>query len=560
MVQTYLSSFHIAKLVSEFEETPHRSRMKDMIASLFYYAFDDHRKWRMNFKSDRKGNGSYMTVMEVDEDGKSLHAIVKIVANDRPIPNDWDLALPFLASAPITDDRCWAFLFQGMTMKLFEYHRDQPKGYRLFGCDFKINGKKTDTLHIRDDCEALNSVLYYIPEEHPRPLSATFLKLQAKAKALKAVLDDLIRDNTPEVQSESEKVSVEDQSVASASADPEFLTPAVKTNTDPQIMPEVDTTQPIAEPIDQSADKPTIDGLVSLPFRPAPSSATTLAPSPAASPPINLVLRAAPSPAIKPAAGPAFNPGAYSSIKSATNPAIKPGTRVQKPGDYSAFKATSQSALKPGAPAFKPTTSPISKPATKLTLKLGPPPIQPGDFSAFKDTAQSTLKPGAPAFEPATTPTSKPVTKLTLKLGPTPVQPGNYSAFKDTAQSTLKPGAPAFEPPASPINKPATKLTLKLGPPPFQPGAYGSLKNRSSKATPPAAKKSTPPKFQPAPKPAVKPAVSPAVNPAMGLNTQPKVDAAATKSPDADLMNLANLSLGAESKTKAPAAPAPSLI
>ncbi|OQD80817.1 hypothetical protein PENANT_c031G08691 [Penicillium antarcticum] len=402
MAQTYLSNHHMERFISEFEENLTHKSLELVVAALLCYAFDSDEKWAMNYKAATNGGGSYYFAMQLDGGQKILHTIIKIVSTDEPISEDWDTTLAPLAAAPLPNQRCWALLFQGMTMKLFEYHRDQPQGARLLICDFKVDGKMTDTLHIRDNCRVVNSVLFQIPDQSPLPLSDDFLQLQAKALAIKTAQAKPADDKIPDIQYERKETPVETQPMSSAPAGVKPAALVVKTNTHSQAMPKVRTARPIA----QSTAQPTV--------------------KPSASP----ALKPTPSPAVKPAAGPAFDPGASSTFKLAVSPA-----------NYAAFKATAHSALKPGAPDFKPATI-----------------------------------------------------------------------------SPLKPGTPTF-----------------------QPNACGGPKNGSFKAnSPPATKTSI--------QPALNPAAKTTVNPAMKLNIQPKAQAAATQTPDVDLMSFADLDVGTQTK------------
>jgi hypothetical protein len=347
MAQTYLSNLHMERFVSEFEKNPSHETMEVMVSALLCYAFDSDEKWAMKYKRDPTCGGSFYFAMALNGNSKTLHAIIKVVSTSEPVSEDWDLPVTPLAQAPLPNERCWAILFQGMSMKLFEYHRDQPVGARLLVCDFKVDGKTTDTLNIRTDCRVVNSVLFQIPEQHPLPLSDAFLKLQAKALAIKAVDDKAaesnVDDQTSEVESEGEKIAVEAQSLNSEPAGVKPTAVSFGANIQPKVMPKVHSAQPTAMPAVKPAVNPAF--------------------KPAAIP----VVRPTASPIVKPATSPAFKTGAYFNFKPTASP-FQPGAHTTlksglcKPAASPAVKA---STVPKGQPAVKPVIKPNTQPKVK---------------------------------------------------------------------------------------------------------------------------------------------------------------------------------------------------
>ncbi|KAJ5306496.1 hypothetical protein N7508_005511 [Penicillium antarcticum] len=183
--------------------------------------------------------------------------------------------------------------------------------------------------------------------------------------------------------------------------------------------------------------------------------------------------------------------------------------------------------VKPAALVVKTNTHSQAMPKVRTARPIAQSTAQP----TVKPSASPALKPTpSPAVKPAAGPAFDPGASSTFKLA---VSPANYAAFKATAHSALKPGAPDF--------KPATISPLKPGTPTFQPNACGGPKNGSFKAnSPPATKTSI--------QPALNPAAKTTVNPAMKLNIQPKAQAAATQTPDVDLMSFADLDVGTQTK------------
>ena len=354
MAQTYLSNLHMERFISEFEQNPTHKTMEVMVSALLVYAFDSEAKWAMNYKPDPTGDGSYYFAMQLDGRKKILHAIIKVISTAEDVSEDWDLPITPLAVAPLPNERCWAVLFQGMTMRLYEYHRDQPAGARLLVCDFKVDGKKTDTLHIRDNCRQVNSVLFQIPEQHPKPLSNAFLQLQAKALEINAAEGKHVDDKSPNVESEGEKAALEVQPMNGASAGvkptplstvyPAFMpsiipAPAVNTNTQPKVLPKVQhTVQPTVQPV----------------VKPAATAFKPGAPT----------LKPAASSALMPGA-PAFNPAAYATAKIGTLRSMP--SLAEKTSTQPKVQPTSKPAVKPAvSPAIKTNTKPKVQAAATL--------------------------------------------------------------------------------------------------------------------------------------------------------------------------------------------------
>ncbi|KAJ6009610.1 hypothetical protein N7522_004626 [Penicillium canescens] len=348
MAQTYLSNLHMEKFISEFEQNPTHETMEVMVSALLVYAFDSEAKWAMNYKPDPTGDGSYYFAMQLDGRKKILHAIIKVISTAENVSEDWDLPITPLAVAPLPNERCWAVLFQGMTMRLYEYHRDQPAGARLLVCDFKVDGKKTDTLHIRDNCRQVNSVLFQIPEQHPKPLSDAFLQLQAKALEINTAEGKHVDGKTPGVEPEGEKAAVEVQPMDGASADvkptalstvyPAFMpsiipAPAVNTNTQPKVLPNVQhTLQPTVQRVVKraaTAFKPGAPAFNLAAY--ATAKIGTLRPMP------SLAEKTSTQPKVQPTSKPAVKPAVSPAIKTNTKPKVQAAATLAPSVDLMTF-------------------------------------------------------------------------------------------------------------------------------------------------------------------------------------------------------------------------------
>ncbi|KAJ5210439.1 hypothetical protein N7491_010246 [Penicillium cf. griseofulvum] len=171
-MSSYLSLPAIADFINAYEDKPTAENARIMVSGLLTYAFDSNDGWVLKWQEDEENNHSNCFIVKATGENRALHAIVKIVLDtSAPIQENWDQQVPRLISAPIPTERCWAILIRGLKVRLYEYHRDQAPDYRLVPCDFKVKDKTKQSVHIRKNVDAVNSVFIGIPGQVPEPLN-----------------------------------------------------------------------------------------------------------------------------------------------------------------------------------------------------------------------------------------------------------------------------------------------------------------------------------------------------------------------------------------------------
>ncbi|EKV16563.1 hypothetical protein Pdw03_5547 [Penicillium digitatum] len=167
----YLSLPAIAEFINAYEEKPTAENVKIMVSGLLTYAFDSNDGWVLKWQEDEDNNHSNCFIVKAIGDERSLQAIVKVILDTSgSIKENWDQSVPRLIDAPLPNERCWAIVFRGLKVRLYEYHRDQEPDERLVPCDFKIKDKIKHAVHIRKNADAVNNVLISIPNRVPEPL------------------------------------------------------------------------------------------------------------------------------------------------------------------------------------------------------------------------------------------------------------------------------------------------------------------------------------------------------------------------------------------------------
>lgn len=167
----YLSLAAIAEFITAYETKPNAENARIMVSGLLTYAFDSNDGWVLKWQEDEENNHSNCFIVRAVGEGRSLHAIVKVILDPSgSIKDNWDQSVPRLISAPLPSERCWAILIRGIKVRLYEYHRDQKPDDRLVPCDFKIADKIKHALHIRKNADAINNLLTSIPNQVPHPL------------------------------------------------------------------------------------------------------------------------------------------------------------------------------------------------------------------------------------------------------------------------------------------------------------------------------------------------------------------------------------------------------
>ncbi|KAJ5124792.1 uncharacterized protein N7515_008617 [Penicillium bovifimosum] len=170
MADTYLSQLAIADLIKTYEKDPTPENVINMVQGLVDYAFYPKDKWAIKQFADKEKNHHNYFVMKEGDNGKTLHTIIKISLDPTAAyDNQWDLLMPMLDNAPMATGRCWGILVRGLKVRLYEYHRDEPKSYRMVTCDFKIGNKSTHSVNIRKDPKVFQTVLRRIPTYLPEP-------------------------------------------------------------------------------------------------------------------------------------------------------------------------------------------------------------------------------------------------------------------------------------------------------------------------------------------------------------------------------------------------------
>jgi hypothetical protein len=128
--------------------------------------------------------------VEGKDNKRILHTIAKVVPSPvEPFPKDWEQTIHNLRTAPRNEDRCWVILIRGLEVRLIEYHRAHEPGVRMIPCDFMIEGRSSETVHIRTNDTEVNSILTRLPLQWPEPLSEielTCLAVQLKATKIKS--------------------------------------------------------------------------------------------------------------------------------------------------------------------------------------------------------------------------------------------------------------------------------------------------------------------------------------------------------------------------------------
>ncbi|KAK4869868.1 hypothetical protein LT330_005592 [Penicillium expansum] len=167
----YLSLPAIAEFLNAYQDNPTAENVKIMVSGLLTYAFDSNDGWVLKWQEDEENNHSNCFIVRAVGEERSLHAIVKVILDATgSIKENWDQSIPRLLSAPLPNQRCWAILFRGLKVRLYEYHREQEPDERLVPCDFKIKEKRKHAVHIRKNADAINNLLISIPNQIPEPL------------------------------------------------------------------------------------------------------------------------------------------------------------------------------------------------------------------------------------------------------------------------------------------------------------------------------------------------------------------------------------------------------
>ena len=238
-VSTYLSIHEVEGLIKAYEIKPTAENLSTLISFLLSFAFSPEEGWVIKYAHDNERKQNNYFIMKVNKEGThkdnkrtlTLHTLVKVISNlADPFPEEWEQTVPNLGSAPMNEDRCWAILIRGLEVRLLEYHRDQEPGARVIPCDFVIENKSCETVHIRNNVTEVNSILTLLPGKWPTPLSATELtNLASQHKAAKA------RDS--ETESSSDKILESSKSTLSETR--KAPTPEAKPTIDSQAVSEI---------------------------------------------------------------------------------------------------------------------------------------------------------------------------------------------------------------------------------------------------------------------------------------------------------------------------------
>ena len=176
---TYLNIRAIERLIKNYEEQTIADNLFSLVCSLLTFAFDPKDNWVSEYRRDEKKNHLNVFLVKIDKNGNEgnedsgfLHTMVKVIFNSKdPFPEELNCAMARLDQAPMSGNRCWGILIRGLELRLIEYHRDQRPGLREIPCDFVIDGKVTETVHIRNNPREVHNILTRLPGQWPQPLS-----------------------------------------------------------------------------------------------------------------------------------------------------------------------------------------------------------------------------------------------------------------------------------------------------------------------------------------------------------------------------------------------------
>lgn len=206
---TYLAISEIEELVKAYETEQTAPKLETLTSFLLAFAFNTDDGWSTKIEHDkeRKQINYYVVKVEGKDNKRTLHTIAKVVPSPvEPFPKDWEQTMHNLRTAPMNEDRCWVILIRGLEVRLIEYHRAHEPGVRMIPCDFMIEGRSSETVHIRTNDTEVNSILTRLPLQWPEPLSEielTCLAVQLKATRIKSnetesfLSDDSLKSSKP---------------------------------------------------------------------------------------------------------------------------------------------------------------------------------------------------------------------------------------------------------------------------------------------------------------------------------------------------------------------------